>query len=166
MVNEIEGRNCCGKHLVFGRFISGKPSPLQRCLIICGALIMEIAMTGACYWTQYETGENFENEFALDNIDWMREGGIGGACALAGIFISAFLTIIHGKASSLGIFISSLFVIVSTAIVCYLSAVFNQIWSLTWMFSWLISALAEILLGQTILMCIAASVFKIKTQPS
>ena len=123
-------------------------------------------MTGACYWTQYETDENFENEFALDNIDWMREGGIGGACALAGIFISAFLTIIHGKASSLGIFISSLFVIVSTAIVCYLSAVFNQIWSLTWMFSWLISALAEILLGQTILMCIAASVFKIKTQPS
>jgi len=122
-------------------------------------------MIGVVYYSQYEVSESHTNDFSLDELELIREVGIGSFAAAAGISISCVLTIIHGKKESSGIFLSSLFVLVNTVITCYLSVIFNEIWSLTWMVSWLIAAMAELIIGQTILMVVAGAIFK-RNKPS
>ena len=160
----VEDRSCCGKHLVCGA-TRPWPNAVNRSLLVCGSLIMEITMIGVVYYSQYEVSESHTNDFSLDELELIREVGIGSFAAAAGISISCVLTIIHGKKESSGIFLSSLFVLVNTVITCYLSVIFNEIWSLTWMVSWLIAAMAELIIGQTILMVVAGAIFK-RNKPS
>jgi len=57
-----------------------------------------------------------------------------------------------------------LLIVLSSAITIYMAIIFNKIWSLTWMFSWLICAAFELIVGQVIIMCVAASVFKVEEE--
>ena len=123
---------------------------------------MEIAIIGVVYWSQYTVDEKHTNDFSRDDLYYLREGAIGGVSALAGLAISSVLTIIHGKKESLGIFLSSLFIFLSAVVVSYLSVVFNQVWSLTWMSAWLVAAIVELVINQSIVMCIASAIFKPK----
>lgn len=110
-------------------------------------LILEEALTGACYWSQFDVSENFTEDFRITDIIWAREATIGGVCFLAGLSFSSILTVIHGKRPRVGMILSLVLIGLSSVSIVVMSAVFNMIWSLTWMFSFLTCALIEMLVG-------------------
>lgn len=157
----VQKRSKCSRnHLIFGTCLKNYPSITTRALIVCGVLILEIALTGASYWSQYGVRESYEGEFTMEDLSPLRECAIGAVCAFAGLAISSVITIIHAKKAAGGIALSIVFIVLSSVIIIYMAAVFNKVWSMTWMFSYLVCAIIEVTVGQAVLMCIAAAIFK------
>jgi len=149
------------KHLVFGKCAGSRPAPSVRSLIICTVLIMEMALVGGAYYTQYAVTEETDDEFEITDASWWREPAVGGVCSFAGLAMASIIAIVHAKIPVLGWMLSILTILISSTIVIYMSFVFVQLWSLVWMFGWLCCAAIDIFAGHIVVMWITHSIFKI-----
>ena len=146
---------------MFGTCAGSYPSPTIRALIICTVLIMEMAISGAAYYSQYAVTESYDDDFEATDLVWWRELAVGGICSFAGLTLGAAITILHSKIAIIGWILSGLSIAISSSIVVYMSFVFVKLWSMIWMFGWLCAAIIDIGVGHLAIMFITQTIFKI-----